>query len=264
MLVLSRPCLFLIRGSLSSLSSSPNQVPDKICRNMNSRISVEWEKKSMTKTILNNTSATLETLCPKRDWVRKWSLRTKSLSGEILFPFDVHHISCIWLSHRETEPYLGTMNFEMFCKISLIFVSLAALVALEWSLPRMRPHVALQITRISASVVALVTLERLFSGVLCHHVNLQITNCNARILARCASVWLFFRVRPLVSLQRAWFCCFVIALIAMVKISLVCIFLCLIRWLDRDVLYSHWLHWCSFSPVCFLIWVLREKAVLHE
>ena len=231
---------------------------------MNSRICVEWEKKSMTKTILNNTSATLETLCPKRDWVRKWSLRTKSLSGEILFPFDVHHISCIWLSHRETEPYLGTMNFEMFCKISLIFVSLAALVALEWSLPRMRPHVALQITRISASIVALVTLERLFSGVLCHHVNLQITNCNARILARCASVWLFFRVRPLVSLQRAWFCCFVIALIAMVKISLVCIFLCLIRWLDRDVLYSRWLHWCSFSPVCFLIWVLREKAVLHK
>ena len=57
----------------------------------------------------------------------------------------------------------------------------------------------------------------LFSDVLCHHVNLQITNCNALILARCASVWLFFRVRPLVSLQRAWFGCFVIALISMVK-----------------------------------------------
>ena len=71
------------------------------------------------------------------------------------------------------------MNFEMFCKISLIFVSLAALVALEWSLPRMRPHVALQITRISASVVALVTLERLFYGVFYHHVTFQIARLNA-------------------------------------------------------------------------------------
>ena len=91
----------------------------------------------------------------------------------------------------------------MACEALLMFERFIALVALEWFFPNVLHHVLLQITRRSACIVALVTLERLFSGVLCHHVNLQITNCNARILARCASVWLFFRVRPLVSLQRA-------------------------------------------------------------
>ena len=94
------------------------------------------------------------------------------------------------------------MNFEMFCKISFLLVSLAALVALEWSLPCVLPHVPLQTRQLSASVVTLVTFEHLFSCVL-SHVNFQCTSSDARILARCASVWLFFRVRPLVSLQRA-------------------------------------------------------------
>ena len=40
---------------------------------------------------------------------------------------------------------MSNMNFDMFSKISLICVSLAALVALEWSFPRVRPHVLLQI-----------------------------------------------------------------------------------------------------------------------
>ena len=63
------------------------------------------------------------------------------------------------------------MNFEVFCKISFIGVSLAAMVAFEWSLPGVRLQVFVQIRRNSASIVALVTFERLFSGVLPHHVN---------------------------------------------------------------------------------------------
>ena len=77
----------------------------------------------------------------------------------------------------------SNVNFYMFCKISFIFVSLAASVALEWSLPRVRPHVPLHITRGSASIVALVTFERLLSCVLPHQVFIQITSCNARIIA---------------------------------------------------------------------------------
>ena len=71
------------------------------------------------------------------------------------------------------------MNFEMFCKISLICVSLAALVALEYFLPSVRPHVPLQITRLSASIIALVALVRLFFGVLSHNVEIQFTFSNA-------------------------------------------------------------------------------------
>ena len=101
------------------------------------------------------------------------------MSDKILFPFDVHHISCISWSHRETESCLGNMNFEMYCKISFLLVSFAALVALEGSLPSVLPHVLLQITRSSASIVALVTFERLFSGVLSHYVNFQLNSLNA-------------------------------------------------------------------------------------
>ena len=107
------------------------------------------------------------------------------------------------------------VNFDMFCKRSLISVSLAALVALEWFLPSTLLLVALQMTRSSASVVALVAFERLFFCVLPPYMNFQFCSFNARILAACASVWLFIRVRLLVPLQRACFCCFVIALIAM-------------------------------------------------
>ena len=80
------------------------------------------------------------------------------------------------------------MTFYMFCKIFLIYVSLAALFALEWSLPRVRPHVSLQITRSSASVVALVTFEWLFFGVLSHHMNFQLIICNAGIFAYIVSL----------------------------------------------------------------------------
>ena len=90
----------------------------------------------------------------------------------------------------------------MFHKILLIFVSSAAFVALEWSLPSVLSHVLLQFRGSSASEIALVTLERLFSCVL-HHVNFQFRSFNARILAHCASMWLFTRVRLLVLLQVA-------------------------------------------------------------
>ena len=91
----------------------------------------------------------------------------------------------------------------MFCKTSLVCVSFVALVALERLFSSVRPHVALQMTRSSASVVALVTLVWLFSCVLTHHVRFQIASCNAGILAHCASVRLFPRVGPFVLLQSA-------------------------------------------------------------
>ena len=53
----------------------------------------------------------------------------------------------------------------------LKFERFIAFVALEWLFPSVLPHMALQSTRSSASIAALVTFERLFSGVLPHHVN---------------------------------------------------------------------------------------------
>ena len=89
----------------------------------------------------------------------------------------------------------------MFRQVSLVRVWFAASVALERLLPRVRPHVALQITRLSESIIALVTLEWLFSCVDPHHVNFQLTSFNAGILASCASVRLFPGVGPFVVLQ---------------------------------------------------------------
>ena len=91
----------------------------------------------------------------------------------------------------------------MVRQVSLVCVCFAASVALERLLPRVRPHVALQITRLSESIIALVTLERLFSCVHPHHVIFQLTSCNAGKLARCAYVRLFPRVGPFVHLQMA-------------------------------------------------------------
>ena len=95
------------------------------------------------------------------------------------------------------------MDLGMFCESLFVFVSFVALVALERLLPSVRYHVFLQITRRSASVVALVTLVWLFSCVLTHHANFQLTSCNAGILAHSASVRLFPRVGPFVGLQIA-------------------------------------------------------------
>ena len=93
------------------------------------------------------------------------------------------------------------MHFDMLFESSLFCVSLGALIALEGSLPRVLLHVLLQITRSSESIVALVTFERFFSSVLSHHVNFQYFSPSARILAACASVWLFSGVCPLVLLH---------------------------------------------------------------
>ena len=94
----------------------------------------------------------------------------------------------------------GHMKLGMSCEIVFSVVSFVALVAPERLLPSVRNHVALQIARRSASVVALVTLVWLFSCVLPHHVIFQITSCNAGKLAHCASVRLFPRVGPFVLL----------------------------------------------------------------
>ena len=91
----------------------------------------------------------------------------------------------------------------MFCKLIFPVVSFAALVALERLLPSVRHHVAMQLTRGGTSVVALVTLEWLFSRVLSHHVLFQITSLKAGKLTHCASVRFFSRVGPFVLLQIA-------------------------------------------------------------
>ena len=75
------------------------------------------------------------------------------------------------------------MNFDMFYKKLPLFEGIAAMVAFEWSLPSVLPHVALQITRDRASVVALVAFERFFFCMLPNHMNFQMTSLNARIIA---------------------------------------------------------------------------------
>ena len=106
----------------------------------------------------------------------------------------------------------------MACEALPMFERFITFVALEWSVPRMRSNVLLQMIRTSACVVALVTFERLLSCVHRHHVSFQFASLNARIIARGASVWLFTRVRLLVPLQVVCICCFVFTLIALVQI----------------------------------------------
>ena len=91
----------------------------------------------------------------------------------------------------------------MFCEIRFSLVSFVALVALERLFPSVRPHVALQLGRRGASVVALVTLVWFFSCMLPHHVNFQISSFNAGKLTLCTSVRLFARAGPFVPLQNA-------------------------------------------------------------
>ena len=95
---------------------------------------------------------------------------------------------------------LGHVNHEMFCELVLSSKSFVALVALERLLSSVRPHVALQMTRWSATEVALVTLVWFFSCVLPHHVLFQFTSCSAGKLTHCAAVRFFPRVGPFVLL----------------------------------------------------------------
>ena len=85
----------------------------------------------------------------------------------------------------------------MLCEIALMSKSFVACVVPE----RLLPNVALQMARRSAIVVALVTLEWLFSCVLSHNVCFQISRFNAGKLAHCASVRLFLRVGSFVHFQ---------------------------------------------------------------
>ena len=70
-------------------------------------------------------------------------------------------------------------------------VGLQTVISAKWfvalwtiePLARVRLHVALQMTRRSASIIALVTLEWLFSCVHPHHVIFQLTSMNAGKLA---------------------------------------------------------------------------------
>ena len=112
-------------------------------------------------------------------------------------------LKCKGLHYLKTNLIQGHVNLGMFFELVLASKSFVALVALERLLPTMRSHVALQITRSSASEVALVTLVWLFSCVLVHHVLFQITSFDAGKLAHCASVRLFPRVGPFVLLQMA-------------------------------------------------------------
>ena len=120
------------------------------------------------------------------------------------------------ISKKTNELDLSHVNFDMSCELGIPFEIFTAFVTLESFHPRVRPRVALQITRRNASEVALVTLEWLLPCVVPHHVNFQITSCNAGKLASCASVRLFPRVGPLVLLQSAWINCSIIALVAFV------------------------------------------------
>ena len=71
------------------------------------------------------------------------------------------------------------VSLRMACEAPLLFERFITAVALEWFLPSVLPHVVLQSARSSASVIALVTLERLFTSVLSHDVNFQICSCIA-------------------------------------------------------------------------------------
>ena len=107
------------------------------------------------------------------------------------------------LQNNQMGLSLGHVDYHMFRQLVFPCESFATFVALERSLPRVRSNVLLQITRRSASIVALVALERLLSCVVPHHVIFQMTTCNAGKLARCASVRLFPRMGSFVLLQIA-------------------------------------------------------------
>ena len=122
------------------------------------------------------------------------------------------------LQNNQMGLSLGHVDYHMFRQLVFPCESFATFVALERSQPRARPHVALLCIGFSTSIIALVTLEWLFSCVLRHHVNFQFTSLNEGRLASCASVRLFPRVGHFVPLQIAWLNCSIIALVAFVRL----------------------------------------------
>ena len=91
----------------------------------------------------------------------------------------------------------------MFCEIALSSKSFAACVAPEKLFVSVPLHVTLQIASRVAIVVALVTLELLFSCMFPHHVIFKIISCNTGKLTHCASVRFFFKVGSFVPFQMA-------------------------------------------------------------
>ena len=73
---------------------------------------------------------------------------------------------------------LCRVNSRMLWGQVLLRVSFAAFVGLERLHPRVLHHVAIQVTRVYASIIALVTLGWLFSSMHPHHMLFQITSCN--------------------------------------------------------------------------------------
>ena len=71
------------------------------------------------------------------------------------------------------------------------FESCTALVAVERSQSIVLSHVLLQITRRSASIIALIAFVRFFSCMVPHHVEFQLGGSNAGKLANSASVRFF-------------------------------------------------------------------------
>ena len=107
------------------------------------------------------------------------------------------------LQNNQMGLSLGHVDYHMFRQLVFPCESFATFVALERLQPRVRPPVSLQVARSSASVIALVTLVRLFSCVHPHHVIFQLSSLNEGKLASCASVRLFPRVGSFVALQIA-------------------------------------------------------------
>ena len=95
------------------------------------------------------------------------SLVGPGMSAKCVFPF-VRFCGSVALS--SVFPPHVPLQMTRLC------ASVVALVALERLLPRVSSHVQLQFIRNSASVVALVTFERFFSCMLHHHMNFQITS----------------------------------------------------------------------------------------
>ena len=85
--------------------------------------------------------------------------------------------------------HITSVNSRMLWEQVLLRVSIATFVALERLRPRVLHHVATQVTRVYASIIALVTLGWLFSSMHPHHMLFQITSCNVVKLTSCAYMW---------------------------------------------------------------------------
>ena len=91
------------------------------------------------------------------------------------------------------------MNSVMSFEDVVVFESFVAFTALERPLSCVFSHVALQMARCHATVVALVTFEWLFSSMVPHHVLFHV--CIAAEIAHSAIITLFPVDDPFVPVQ---------------------------------------------------------------